>query len=111
MVKIDLDKERILKFGTRAYVELEKALDAPLSDIDMDRQETIYAMLYAGLVHQDRKLTMDKIYDIIDKMIEDKADEENVPFMDAYGAVIEYISNKLGEALGNVEEETPISKE
>lgn len=106
MVQVTLDKERVLKFGVRAYVELEKVLDVSINDINMERQETIYAMLYAGLIHQDRKLTIDKLYNIIDKMIEDKAEEENIPFMDAYGKVLEYLGKKLGEALGN-EEETP----
>lgn len=109
MVQVTLDKERVLKFGTRAYVELEKVLDVNIDNINMERQETIYAMIYAGLVHQDRKLTIDKLYDIIDEMIDKKAEEENIPFMDAYGKVLEYLGTKLAEALGN--EEVPSEQE
>lgn len=110
MVEIELDKKRILKFGTRAFVEIEKVLDVPMDKIDFERQETIYALLYAGLVHTDRKLTIDKIYTIVDNMIDKLADEENIPFMEAFGKVLSYIGEKVGEAMGNDVEEKPNKK-
>lgn len=99
MVQITLDKERVLKFGVRSFVELEKALDTSMDKINMERQETIYAMLYAGLVHGDHKLTLDKVYGIVENMVEKTSEEENLPFMDAFSKVMEYIGEKLAEAL------------
>ena len=48
MVPIELDKKRVLKFGTRAFVEIEKALNTTMDKIDFERQETIYVLLYAA---------------------------------------------------------------
>ena len=104
IVQIKLDKERVLKYGVRSFVEIEKALDCPIEKLDFERQETIFALLYAGLIHQDRKLTLDKVYGIVDKMVEELADKENVSFMDAYGKVLTEIGEKVGQALGNDEE-------
>lgn len=109
MVEIQLDKKRILKFGTQAFVTIEKALDAPIDKVDFERQETIYALLYAGLIHMDRKLTLEKIYDIVDKMIDKEAEKSGVPFMEAFKTVLTYIGEKVGEAMGNnTGEEKPI---
>lgn len=111
MIEIELDKKRILKFGTRAFVEIEKVLDTPMDKIDFERQETIYALLYAGLIHTDRKLTLDKVYGIVDDMIDKLADEEGIPFMEAFGKVLGYIGEKIGEAMGEkAGEEKPNKK-
>lgn len=107
MVQIEMDKTRVLKFGVKAFVEIEKVLDTKLENIDFDRQETIYALVYAGLVHQDRKLTLEKIYNIVDGMIEKKMEEENIAFMDAFAEIIGYLGEKVGEAMGNGGNETP----
>lgn len=100
MVPIKLDKDRILKYGVRAFVEIEKALDTTMDKVDFARQESIYVLLYAGLIHMDRKLTLDKVYDIVEKMIDECAEKENLNFMDAYGKVLGEIGEKIGEALG-----------
>ena len=101
IVPITLDKKRTLKYGVRAFVEIEKALDVPMDKVDFERQETIYALLYAGLIHADKKITMDKVYDIVDKMVEKRVEEDGVPFMEAFTSVLGYIGEKVGEALGN----------
>ena len=101
MVEIELDKKRVLKFGVRAYVEVEKTLDTPLDKINFDRQESIYAMLHAGLIHADHRLTLDKVYDIVENMVDKKAEEEDKSFMEAFSEVLAYIGEKVGEALGN----------
>lgn len=100
-VPIKLDKERLLKFGTRAFVEIEKQLNTTMDKIDFERQESIYVLLHAGLIHTDRKLTLDKVYDIVDALIEKTCEEENIGFMDGFGKVLGYIGEKIGEALGN----------
>lgn len=110
-VPITLDKERVLKYGVRSFVEIEKELDVPMEKINFERQETIYVLLYAGLIHADRKLTLDKIYNIVDKMIEKKSEEENIPFMEAFGSVLGYIGDKVGLALGNNESDEKPNEE
>lgn len=100
MVPIKLDKERVLKYGVRAFVEIEKQLDTSMDKVDFERQEAIFVLLYAGLIHMDRKLTVDKVYDIIEKMVEDVSDEESIPFMEAYAKVLADIGEKIGEAMG-----------
>lgn len=101
MVQIKLDKERVLKYGVRAFVEIEKVLNTSLDKVDFERQESIYALLYAGLIHMDRKLTLDKVYDIVEKMIDKVCEEEGIPFMEAYGKVLTEIGEKVGEAMGD----------
>ena len=101
LVPIKLDKDRVLKFGVRAFVEIERVLDTSLDKVDFNRQESIYALLYAGLIHMDRKLTLDKVYTIVENMIDKVAEEENLPFMEAYGKVLAEIGEKIGEAMGN----------
>ena len=101
MVPIQLDKERILKYGVRAFVEIEKQLDTTMDKVDFERQEAIFVLLYAGLIHMDRKLTLDKVYDIVEKQIDKLADEENLPFMEAYAKVLGEIGEKIGEAMGH----------
>ena len=107
MVQIELDKKRILKFGTRSFVEIEKALDTPIEKIDFDRQETIYALLYGGLKYSDKKITLDKVYDIVDGMIDKLVDEENLSFMEGFSKVLNYIGEKIKEAMGNKVDEKP----
>ena len=101
MVPIKLDKERVLKYGVRSFVEIEKALDTTMDKVDFERQEAIFVLLYAGLIHMDRKLTLDKVYNIVEKMVEEIADEENLPFMEAYAKVLTDIGEKIGEAMGH----------
>lgn len=101
MVQIKLDKERVLKYGVRAFVEIEKQLDCTMDEVNFERQEAIFVMLYAGLVHMDRKLTLDKVYAIVDTMIDELVEKENIPFMDAYAKVLSEIGEKVGLALGN----------
>ncbi len=105
MVPIKLDKDRVLKFGVRAFVEIEKQLDCTMDEVNFERQESVFVLLYAGLIHMDRKLTLDKVYGIVDKLIEKVMEEKQIGFMDAYGEVLTEIGEKIGEALGN--EETP----
>ena len=101
LVPITLDKDRTLKFGVRSFVAIEKELNTTMDKIDFSKQETIYVMLYAGLIHADKKLTLDKVYDIVEKKVEKLADEENLGFMESYAKVLEEIGTKVGEALGD----------
>ena len=100
MVPIKLDKDRVLKYGVRAFVEIEKQLDCTMDEVNFERQEAIFVLLYAGLIHMDRKLTLDKVYNIVDKQVEQRMEEKGIGFMDAYGEILTEIGEKVSEALG-----------
>jgi hypothetical protein len=97
---IMLDKERTLKFGVRAFIAMEKALGKPLAKFDYEQTETIYVMLYGGLVHEDKSLTVDKVIDIVEAMI-DKEVEEGKPFQEAFKDVLTAIGERVMTAMGN----------
>jgi hypothetical protein len=68
---IKLDKIRNLKFDMRAINRIEKKYGKPLMKIEgmqdgmltMDETATI---IWAGLAHEDKELTPDKVMDLID---------------------------------------------
>lgn len=65
---IKLDKERLFKYGMKAISTLEKKFKKPVSKIDMDNMtmEETATLMWAGLVHEDRSLTPDKVMDLVD---------------------------------------------
>lgn len=65
---IELDKTRNLKYGMRAISRVEKKFKKPIGQIDMDNlyMEDMATIVWAGLAHEDDKLTADKTMDLID---------------------------------------------
>ena len=104
IVTVKMDKERHLKFGVKAYVAIERALGVPMDKINFETQESIYALLLGGLAWEDKKLTMDKVMDIVENMIDKRAEEEGIPFMEAFGLVLGELGESIGEAMGNKKE-------
>jgi len=100
---ITLDKERQLKYGMRAIDLIEKKFKKPIMKIEgmQDGNLTMveYSILiWAGLVHEDRSLTPDKVMDLIDEH-----------------SSLKIISNEMWTAFNEVfkdeaveEEETPV---
>ena len=68
-VEIKLDKTRNLKYGMRAIDRIEKKLKKKISKIDMDdlSMEETATFIWAGLVHEDRNLTPEKVMDLVDE--------------------------------------------
>lgn len=66
---IELDKSRNFKYGMRALDRIEKKLKTKISKIDMEDLsiEETTTLIWAGLVHEDRALTVDKVMDLIDE--------------------------------------------
>ena len=83
-VEIKLDKTRNLKYGMRAFDRIEKKLKKKISEIDMDDLsiEETATVIWAGLAHEDDKLTVEKVMDLVDE----------------HSNLYE-VSNKLAEAL------------
>ncbi len=65
---IQLDKSRNFRYGMKALSLIEKKLKKPIAKIDMDNMsiEDMATFVWAGLVHEDRDLTPDKVMDLID---------------------------------------------
>ncbi len=66
---IVMDKVRNLRFGMRAVDFIEKKFNKPIAQVDfnnMTMEETATVIL-AGLIHEDKELTEEKVMDIIDE--------------------------------------------
>lgn len=92
---VELDKVRNFRYGMKAISLIEKKFKKPISKIDMDNltMEETAVMIWAGLVHEDRDLTPDKVMDLVDEY-------SNIQ------AVIETIGEAFQGAFGNIAEDT-----
>ena len=90
-IKIHLDKERILKYSFRAIKLLEEKFDVPfgqldqvLNDTDKLKVDDIITLIWAGLIHEDKDLKHEQVYDLLD--------ESDYSFMD----VVDLIAKGFG---------------
>lgn len=68
-VGIELDKQRNLRFGMVALMKIEEKLGKPFSQIDFEfglQYSDLAVIIWAGLVHEDKTLTPDKVAELID---------------------------------------------
>lgn len=91
---IELDKIRNFQYGMQALCLVEKKLKCNLTKIDWSNLsiEQTANVMWAGLVHEDNKLTPDKIMELIDKH-------------SSYKEALEIMSSAVNEAFGKDEEE------
>lgn len=63
-----LDKVRNFRYGMKAISVIEKALKTSVSKLDFNNltMEDTATIIWAGLVHEDKELTPDKVMDLID---------------------------------------------
>lgn len=82
-VAIELDKARNLRYGMNALCTIEEIIGKPISALNLNSlsMKELRAILYAGLVYEDKTLTEESVGALID-------DYSN----------IKDISIKLGEA-------------
>lgn len=68
-VTIELDKSRNFRYGMKAISQIEKKLKKPISKIDFETltMEETATIIWAGLEHEDKNLTPNKVMDLIDK--------------------------------------------
>jgi len=66
---IQLDKVRNFRYGMKALHLIEKKLKKPISKIDMENltMEETAIIIWAGLHHEDKDLTPDKVMDLVDE--------------------------------------------
>lgn len=103
VVAVKLDKERYFKFGINSYIAIEEEMGLPMSKIDFESTKSIFAMIYGGLVWQDKKLTLDKTVEIVEELIEQKMEEKEVSYQEALQEVLEPITEAIMKAMGNKE--------
>lgn len=91
---IQLDRARNFKYGMKAISLVEKKMKKPISKVDFNEitMEEAAIIIWAGLQHEDRDLTPEKVMDIID-------DHSNV------SSVMVEAGNALNEAFGAKEVE------
>ncbi|SMO48822.1 gene transfer agent family protein [Melghirimyces algeriensis] len=67
-VQIELDRPRRLKYDMNALTELEDALDRPVTQLN-DQSigiKELRALLWAGLIHEDRELTLEGAGELVE---------------------------------------------
>ena len=83
-VTIELDRPRTLRYGMNALVKIEELTGKAISKLDLENIsiKDLRSMIYAGLFHEDKTLTPERVADLIDE------------YSDLTGAAA-----KLGEAM------------
>lgn len=67
LVSITLDKERNLRYTLNSFRLLEKEFGVKLDQLGENiNLETIQALLYVGLRHEDKTLTFEEVGDMVD---------------------------------------------
>ena len=68
-VPIELDKTRNLRIGFKAASIIEESFNKPLSAIDFEELtiKELATLIYAGLIHEDKELSVEKVIDLIDE--------------------------------------------
>lgn len=95
LIPIQIDKKRHLKFDLNAFAELEELygdINTAFEAIQKGSIKAIRAMLWAGLVHEDRSLTLEQVGSMID--------------MSNINEVVSAISKAISEALPQAGDET-----
>ena len=79
-VTITLDKPRTLRYGLNALAKVEDLTGKSIMSLDLNNVgiKDLLAIIYAGLCHEDKSLTVTKVGDLIDEYsnITDKADKQ-----------------------------------
>jgi hypothetical protein len=86
---VEIDKVRNFRYGMKALSLIEKKFNRPLSKIDMQNLtiEESAVLIWAGLVHEDKELTVEKVIDIIDEKgnFQEVIEAMNKAMEDAFG--------------------------
>lgn len=67
-VTIELDKARNLRYGINALVTIEELTGKTITSLDLNKLSVkdLRTILYAGLIHEDKELTPEKVGSLID---------------------------------------------
>lgn len=83
-VTLELDRPRTLRYGMSALVKIEELTGKTISKLDLENisMKDLRTIVYAGLFHEDKSLTPEKISELIDEYSE-----------------LSIVAEKLGEAM------------
>ncbi len=85
---INMDKERHLRYGMNALIDLEAELGKPITEIeDGLSMKDMRAMFYIGLKWEDKSLKREDVGELMDDAIDNN--EEGM----------QYLAEKLGESI------------
>jgi len=67
-VTIELDKARNLRYGLNALIKVEELTGKTITKLDLENisMKDLRTILYAGLYHEDKDLTPEKVGELID---------------------------------------------
>ncbi len=68
LTPIQLDQMRYFRYGMKALSLMEKTLGCRIAELDFERLnlEELAKVWWAGLVHEDPKLTPDRVMELVD---------------------------------------------
>lgn len=96
---LNLDRPRRLKFGFRAIRLIrEKFGDRDIADLMNMKVDEMSTVAWAGLVHEDEGLTVEKAEALLDEKI-----GKGYSVMDVIGILIEAISEQVGTQKKTIE--------
>lgn len=83
-ITFELDKPRTLRYGMNALAKIEDITGKNLMKLDLANVSVkdLLAIVYAGLYHEDKSLTVEKVGDLIDEYSD-----------------LKQVAEKIGEAL------------
>lgn len=89
-VTIELDKPRTLRYGVNALAMIEDLTGKPISKMDMNciGVKDLRSIVFAGLAHEDKSLTLEDIGNYIDEYsnMDDIIDKVGQAFTLAFAA-------------------------
>jgi len=89
LIEIELDKKRYLQAGINSIIKMEQELGRPISELSESvKIGDLRTMLYCLLLGADKKLTQEKVGELMDIAIEKHG--------------MEYLSEKITEAMTNM---------
>ena len=88
-VTIILDRPRTLRSGLNALAKVEDIMGKNIMGLDLNNVsiKDLLAIIYAGLYHEDKELTVEKVGDLIDEHsnITEVAEKLGEAFTEAFG--------------------------
>lgn len=100
---VKLDKVRNFRYNMRALTLIEKAFKKNIASVNFENltiEETM-TIVWAGLVHEDKDLTVEGLIDLID--------DNGIKLAEIVGAMTDAISEAFGE--GGEENPNPAAPE
>lgn len=98
-VLLNADKPRMLKYGFKALLMLEQ-MGIDFNNVEYLTLEDTMKIVYAGLVHEDKSLTLDDMPEIMESILENEGMEE--------------LGNKMAKAfeisMGNFQKASPTKR-